>query len=43
MAKKTAPSSSVTREQLIENLNGSLLEIAMNVSLKKLLPGRVQA
>lgn len=31
------------RRRLIENLNGSLLEIAMNVSLKKLLPGRVQA
>jgi flavin-dependent dehydrogenase len=31
------------KRRLIENLNGSLLEIAMNVSLKKLLPGRVQA
>jgi flavin-dependent dehydrogenase len=31
------------KRRLIENLNGSLLEIAMNASLKKLLPGRVQA
>jgi len=31
------------KRRLIENLNGSLLEIAMNVSLSRLLPGRVQA
>lgn len=31
------------KRRLIENLNGSLLEMAMNASLKKLLPGRVQA
>ena len=31
------------KRRLIENLNGSLLETAMNVSLNRLLPGRVQA
>jgi hypothetical protein len=31
------------KRRLIENLNGSLLEIAMNVSLSRLLPGRVRA
>ena len=31
------------KRRLLENLNGSLLEIAMNISLKRLLPGRVQA
>ena len=29
--------------RLIENLNGSLLEIAMNISLHRLVPGRVRA
>jgi geranylgeranyl diphosphate/geranylgeranyl-bacteriochlorophyllide a reductase len=31
------------KRRLIENLNGSLLEIAMNVSLHRLVPGRVRA
>lgn len=31
------------KRRLLENLNGSLLEIAMNVSLKRLVPGRVRA
>ena len=31
------------KRRLIENLNGSLLEIAMNISLSRLLPGRVRA
>jgi flavin-dependent dehydrogenase len=31
------------KNRLIENLNGSLLEIAMNVSLHRLVPGRVRA
>jgi flavin-dependent dehydrogenase len=31
------------KNRLIENLNGSLLEIAMNVSLHRLMPGRVRA
>jgi flavin-dependent dehydrogenase len=31
------------KRRLIENLNGSLLEIAMNASLHRLVPGRVRA
>ena len=31
------------KRRLIENLNGSLLEIAMNISLHRLVPGRVRA
>lgn len=31
------------KRRLMENLNGSLLEIAMNVSLLRLVPGRVRA
>ena len=31
------------KRRLIENLNGSLLEIAMNVSLQRVVPGRVRA
>ena len=31
------------KRRLIENLNGSLLEIAMNVSLDRVVPGRVRA
>jgi flavin-dependent dehydrogenase len=31
------------KHRLIENLNGSLLEIAMNASLHRLVPGRVRA
>jgi geranylgeranyl diphosphate/geranylgeranyl-bacteriochlorophyllide a reductase len=31
------------KRRLLENLNGSLLEIAMNVSLHRLVPGRVRA
>jgi len=31
------------RRRLLDNLNGSLLEVAMNVSLHRLVPGRVRA
>jgi flavin-dependent dehydrogenase len=31
------------KRRLIENLNGSLLEVAMNASLDRLVPGRVRA
>ncbi len=31
------------KRRLIENLNGSLLEVAMNASLHRLVPGRVRA
>ncbi len=31
------------KRRLIENLNGSLLEIAMNVGLQRVVPGRVRA
>ncbi len=31
------------KRRLLENLNGSLLEVAMNVSLQRVVPGRVRA
>ena len=31
------------KRRLLDNLNGSLLEVAMNVSVHRLVPGRVRA